>query len=86
MRVVKRTPRSAYRFPNPDDRYIPGGSFPWYRETALRPTQEEAWADAVAWAKAYEAKDRYGNMASAHGVIADGDGWRGVVNYFHSNT
>ena len=35
----------------------------------------------------YELLDRFDNMASAFGVIADPQGgWRGVVNYFHSNT
>lgn len=87
MKIVERNPRPYDRFPNTHDRYLPSGGLPWYRETdQVRATQEEAWADAVAWARDYEAQDRFGNMAHAHGVIAVDGGWRGVVNHYHSNT
>jgi hypothetical protein len=65
------------------------GGLPRHHQTApARLTKEEAWNDAVAWAHAYEARDRFDNMASPIGVIDCGPtvGWRGVVNYFHSNT
>jgi hypothetical protein len=50
-------------------------------------TQEEAYEAAAAWAKEYEKRDPYGNMAHAHGVVADArGGWCGVVNFYRSNT
>jgi hypothetical protein len=74
------------RFDHPSDRYDRRGSFVWYHETEACASQEEAWAAAVAWARAWERRDHYGNFANAFGVVAAGGGWRGVVNYFHSNT
>jgi len=69
--------------------YIQRGGLPWYEETREDfPTVEAAWDAAKALAKAREARDPFGNMANAHGVVADPatDGWRGVINWYHSNT
>jgi hypothetical protein len=68
------------------DNYDIGGSFPWYQELEPESSPEEAVAAAQQWAEAYRKRDPYGNMAHVHGVIKDPKGWRGVVNYFHSNT
>lgn len=68
-------------------RYGFSHGLPWVRTTdQVRPTEEAAFEDAVAWARGYEAADRFGNMASALGVAEKGDGYVGVVNYYHSNT
>jgi hypothetical protein len=68
-------------------KYIETGGLPWYRELDPLPTKEAAYEAAEAWARDYAAKDPLGNMAHAHGVVADPlGGWRGVVNFFHSNT
>jgi hypothetical protein len=68
-------------------RYDATGGLPWYRETETQPDKDAAWAAAGAWVTDYQARDRYGNMASALGIVADPKGgWRGVINYFHSNT
>jgi len=83
-RAEPRHPRSGY---HATARYTETARLPWYYETDAHPSQEEAWAAALSWARWYNDLDRYGNMASAFGVVADPKaGWRGVVNYYHSNT
>ena len=62
------------------------GGLPWFRELQSQANQELAWAEAVTWARDYAARDPYGNMAQAVGVVAFNGQWRGVVNYYHSNT
>jgi len=76
------------RFDHWSANYDRRGSFPWYRETDPCATKQAAWEAALAWAQDYQRSDPYGNMADAFGVIRDenGIGWRGVINYFHSNT
>jgi hypothetical protein len=67
--------------------YTQSGGLPWYRELDPFPTKELAFQAAVEWAREYQKRDPYGNMAHAHGVVADArGGWCGVVNFYHSNT
>jgi len=73
---------------HPSALYVETGGLPWYRETdESYDTKSDAFVAACRWAVAYRDADRMGNMASAHGVVQQPDGrWKGVINYFHSNT
>ena len=83
MREVKKITPARGRHPSAV--YNISGGLPWYRELEVQPTQSAAW---VKWAAEYRARDPYGNMANALGFVHDpaAGGWRGVVNYYHSNT
>lgn len=71
----------------------PGGrSYPWVKQLDTEHIDpDRAYAEAVRWAQDYEAIDRLGNMAAAIGVSSRSSSpgsyrYRGVVNYYHSNT
>jgi len=73
----------------PTYRFSTGG-FPASGVRAIKDgwdTPQEALADAVRYIKAYEDKDRMGNMGSVLGVTIGKDSrFYGVVNTYHSNT
>jgi hypothetical protein len=70
------------------DRKFNGGGLPRFHEGPGRHTKEEAYDDAVAWAQRYRASNPIARSAYALGVVYDGPaaGWRGIVNYYHSNS
>ena len=79
--ILKRKPEPSFGRP-----YNQSGSFNGYYESGLYLTQEAAWQAAQQWARDYRASDTLGNFADALGIVEDQGHWRGVINYYHSDT
>lgn len=77
------------RYANGEPYYSFHTSFPSRNVRALDgvySTPEIAYREAQAVVRRYEMADQYGNMGEVLGVVRDPNGWRGVINTYHSNT